>query len=108
MMQIDTRNAKYYQEGLTKQFNPLYTRINNIDRQFKQDDANREHYKLPPFAKPQIHPTDEEINKESIIMNIRNFEAEVENIHREMCTMMKANRIQYRCGQVIPWISRQL
>ena len=80
-----------YKENLTTQLDPIYTKIREIDTQFSMDDANMEHYKLPPFAKPQIQPTDEEIKKEHISTLMKTFDAEAENIKQQMRATMRAN-----------------
>ena len=81
---IGLSNAKQYQANLAKQLEPIYATVNNIDSQFSQGNTNREHYKLPPYTKPQTQPSDEEINKESITIIMKTFEAEAENIKKQM------------------------
>ena len=94
MISMDPTNAKQYQENLMKQLELIYTKINSIDTQFSQDDANREHYKLP-FTKPQTQPTDEEINKESISTIMKAFNTEAENIKQIHSTMKENRQTEY-------------
>ena len=53
IIKANPSNAQQYQENLAAQLQPIYSKIAKIDMQFSRDDANREHYKLPLFAKPQ-------------------------------------------------------
>ena len=92
-------NLQQYKGNLTIQLDPIYTKIREIDTQFSKDDTNREHYKLPPFAKPQTQPTDEEMNKEHISTQIKTSDAEVEThqMTNERYNERKwSNRIKYR------------
>ena len=84
-------SAQQFQSDLQKGLQPIYAKINDIDMQFSKDDTNREHYNLPPFAKLQVQPTDEEINKEHITMLLKDLEAEAETIKHQMKSTMKAN-----------------
>ena len=59
--------------------------------QFNKDDANRVHYKLPPFLKPQVHHTDKEINKEHITMLLKDIDAKTEMIKCQMKSTIKAS-----------------
>ena len=59
-------NTQQIQHDLQARLEPMYTKFNKIDTQFSKDDANREHYNLQLFAKPQVQPTDKQINKEHI------------------------------------------
>ena len=84
-------NAQQHRENLVIQLDPIYTKIKEINTQFSKDDANREHYKLPPFAKPQTQPTEEEMDKESIAILMKSFEAEIEHIKRQMKATLRVN-----------------
>ena len=85
------QTCKQYKENLIIQLDPIYTRIREIDTQFSKDDTNREHYKLPPFAKPQTQLTDEEMNKEHISALMKMFDAEAETIKCQIKATMRAN-----------------
>ena len=46
-------HAQQFQTDFQKRLEFIYTKINKIETQFNEDDANREYYNLPPFPKPQ-------------------------------------------------------
>ena len=69
----------------------MYAKISDIDTEFSKDDANREHYNLPLFAKPQVEPTDEDISKENITTLLKTLQAKTESIKHQMRSTMKAN-----------------
>ena len=84
-------SAQQFKSDLQARVGPLYAKINNIDTQFSKDDANREHYNLPSFTKPQVQPMDEEISKENITTLPKTLEAETESTKHQMRSTMKAN-----------------
>ena len=47
-------SPQQFQSDLQIRLEPIYAKINEINTQFSKDDANRKHYNLPSFAKPQI------------------------------------------------------
>ena len=83
-------NAQQYQENLATQLEPIYTKIADIDIQFSKDKANREHYNLPPFVKPQTQLSDKELYKENITTLIKMFDTETETIKHQMQSTMRA------------------
>ena len=92
-------NIQQYKENLTNQLEPIYMKIKEIDTQFSMNDANREHYKLPSFVKPQTQPIEEEVNNKHVSTLMTIFDAEAENIKWQMKATMRANSqagLQYR------------
>ena len=83
-----------FQSDLQARLEPIYAKINEIYTHFSKDNANREHYNLPLFTKPQVQHRDEEVNKEHITMLLKDLDAETEKKH-QMQSTMKAN------GQVL-------
>ena len=84
-------NAQQFQSDLQTRLESIYAKINEIDTQFSKDDANREHYNLASLEKPQVQPTDKEINQEYITTLLKHLDAETEAIKHQMKSTMKAN-----------------